>query len=217
MGTHLSSLKSNLQIKNMEVGTHCHFSECNRLDFLPIQCSACKNTFCSSHYQIDSHNCANADSFRASKNVQIPVCPICSRDVPFVNSARNPDEAISQHIDSGCQIRKKHKNPNRCKFKGCKKKELIPITCRDCQQNFCLQHKFGPDHNCAGRAEATRSARLARFNNQNSSSPKPKPKPTQEEIDRQLALQLQSEWDQNAIRQQQHQQAQAEKDKCTIS
>ena len=40
---------------------------------------------------------------------------------------------------------------NKCSMKGCKKKEMIPISCPDCGLNFCLTHRHGPDHKCQGR------------------------------------------------------------------
>ena len=123
----------------MEYGSHCKFSACNRLDFLPIQCDGCKMTFCSDHYSYDAHSCNKRP---ISRDIQIPVCPICGQNVPFLNGMRNPDQAISAHIDGGCRTKKK-KSANRCSMKGCKKKELIPITCRECNLNFCLHGRLG--------------------------------------------------------------------------
>ena len=227
----------------MDVGTHCTQPTCNRLDFLPIKCSACTKTFCSNHYEYTAHNCPNSHVF-TSKNIQIPVCPICSQNVSFLNGNRDPNEAISVHIDSGCKkiVKKKKENPNKCGINGCKKKELIPIICRECSLNFCLTHKFGPDHNCVGKEEAMRRKRLERLggskksgntekvvnnqNNQNSS--KTRNGPTQEELDLQLAVQMQSEWDQNMAAYREHHGQNSRnnnqtsnnansKDKCSIS
>ena len=39
---------------------------------------------------------------------------------------------------------------NRCAKKGCKKKELLPMTCENCRQNFCIRHRHETDHDCAG-------------------------------------------------------------------
>lgn len=35
-------------------------------------------------------------------------------------------------------------------MKGCKQKELIPVICDRCGQNFCLRHRHAQDHACSG-------------------------------------------------------------------
>lgn len=137
----------------MEVGTHCNNPTCNRLDFLPIKCQYCKKTFCSDHFQLSNHDCPHKSSLDSS---QIPTCPICKKQVPFLDKHRSPDEAISACIDSGCKSPKKEKkfDPHKCCKKGCKKKELVPIKCGDCQQNFCIAHRTADSHNCKGKMKA---------------------------------------------------------------
>ena len=232
----------------MDVGTHCTHPSCNRLDFLPIKCSACTKTFCSNHYEYTTHNCPNSHIF-TQKNIQIPVCPICSQNVPFLNGNRDPNEAISAHIDSGCQkiVKKKKINPNKCNIKGCKKKELIPIICRECSLNFCLTHKFGPDHDCVGKEEAMRRKRMEKFkegvgmggskksgnsgnalNDRKTQNSSGSTNRAQEELDLQLAVQMQAEWDQNMAAYREHHSQTSRnnnrtsndansKDKCSIS
>ena len=41
----------------MEIGSHCFFTGCNRLDFLPIKCPLCKNFFCKDHSLPSVHDC----------------------------------------------------------------------------------------------------------------------------------------------------------------
>lgn len=38
---------------------------------------------------------------------------------------------------------------NKCSLKGCKQKELVPVVCDKCNQNFCLRHRHPVDHSCS--------------------------------------------------------------------
>ncbi|XP_021373510.1 AN1-type zinc finger protein 1-like [Mizuhopecten yessoensis] len=35
-----------------------------------------------------------------------------------------------------------------CTFEGCQGRELMKVTCVQCQKNFCLSHRHQSDHNC---------------------------------------------------------------------
>lgn len=35
-----------------------------------------------------------------------------------------------------------------CSFKDCDRRELVPINCEACTENFCLLHRHGVDHAC---------------------------------------------------------------------
>ncbi|CAG7723712.1 unnamed protein product [Allacma fusca] len=37
----------------------------------------------------------------------------------------------------------------KCSFGGCSNKELVPIKCTNCSQNYCLQHRHPDQHGCA--------------------------------------------------------------------
>jgi len=128
------------------MGEHCTEPSCKLLDYLPMKCDACEKIFCKDHLLYDDHRC---DSLH-KKNIQVPVCPLCSNPVP-VTRGTLPDIAISQHIDQACQIKKKDKVfTNRCNKPKCKKKELIKVTCNICNLNFCLTHRHPNDHECKG-------------------------------------------------------------------
>lgn len=45
----------------LNLGKNCH--QCHRLDFLPFQCSFCKETFCSDHRTPDIHDCPKNRQF----------------------------------------------------------------------------------------------------------------------------------------------------------
>lgn len=58
------------------------------------------NDFCYSkdHMTYAQHSCPNAQS----KNVQVPVCPLCNNPVPSPRG-QPPDIAVGDHIDRDCQ------------------------------------------------------------------------------------------------------------------
>lgn len=141
-----------------DLGEHCSETSCNRLDFLPLKCDACKEIFCTDHISYIAHSCPSS----YKKDVQVPVCPLCNALVP---SKRNdpPDLAVSHHIDNDCKADANSRKKifvNKCSSKGCKNKEVIPVTCSECGLNFCLKHRHPPDHDCGGKASAIRQKRL---------------------------------------------------------
>nr|SVE74351.1 EOG090X0APF [Daphnia barbata] len=145
------------------LGKHCAEKTCHQLDFLPMKCDACEETFCKEHIRYDLHKCQSA----YKKDVQVPVCPLCSQPVPW-KRGEAPDIAVGDHIDRDCQsdpARQKRKVfGNQCSLKGCKKKEVIPVVCDQCRMNFCLRHRHAIDHSCKGNkpADKAREAALAR-------------------------------------------------------
>ncbi|CAH2307287.1 AN1-type zinc finger 2B [Pelobates cultripes] len=130
-----------------DLGKHCSESTCKRLDFLPLECDACGDVFCKDHLTYDQHKCSSA----YKKNVQVPVCPLCSAPVP-IKRGEMPDVAVGRHIDRNCNFdssnRKKKIFTNKCLKPGCKKKELMKIECDLCHNNFCLSHRHPLDHDC---------------------------------------------------------------------
>ncbi|XP_074105403.1 AN1-type zinc finger protein 2A isoform X3 [Cotesia typhae] len=148
--------------KKMElphIGKHCSEKTCNRLDFLPMKCDACEESFCSDHITYLSHSCPSA----YKKDVQVPVCPLCHVPIP-IKRGDTPDIAVGLHIDNQCESdlsnAKKKVFVNKCSSKGCKIKEIIRVDCKDCGMNFCLKHRHPVDHNCIGHEEAVRLKRL---------------------------------------------------------
>ncbi|KJH53640.1 hypothetical protein DICVIV_00068 [Dictyocaulus viviparus] len=104
-----------------------------------------------SHFTYDSHNCTSA--YR--KNVQVPVCPLCNKPVPTPKNV-SPDVQVNEHILNNCLVRTKKKVfSNKCTFKGCRRKEVVPITCPSCKKNFCLTHRHESDHQCVHKINFT--------------------------------------------------------------
>ncbi|KAF5279820.1 hypothetical protein FQA39_LY18223 [Lamprigera yunnana] len=141
------------------IGKNCMVSTCNKLDFLPIKCDVCNKTFCDEHYQYTTHNCTNA----YKKNNQVPACPLCNIPIP-VQKGQSPDLAVSVHIDSDCKFNpaknKRKVFTNKCSLKGCKTKEVVPIVCKECRNNYCLKHRHMADHSCDGKTAALRKQNL---------------------------------------------------------
>ncbi|XP_058450068.1 AN1-type zinc finger protein 2A [Malaya genurostris] len=127
------------------LGQHCSEKFCNKLDFLPMKCDACGAIFCSDHFSYQTHSCPSA----YKKDVQVPICPLCSEPVPTARDV-SPDVTVGAHIDQFCKSEKKKIYTNRCTFKNCKKKELIPFSCTVCKRNYCLKHRHTADHECSG-------------------------------------------------------------------
>lgn len=67
-------------------------------------------------------------------------------------------------VDNDCQSDPAKSNrkvfTNKCSVKGCKNKEVIPITCKECTNNYCLKHRHTTDHQCEGKAAAARKRNL---------------------------------------------------------
>ncbi|XP_045479952.1 AN1-type zinc finger protein 2A [Harmonia axyridis] len=132
------------------LGKQCSEPSCKRLDFLPFECDACNEIFCGNHYQFKNHNCKNFHT----KDNQVPVCPLCNKPIPL-KYGEKPDLIVGSHIDNDClsdPARSRRKVfSNRCSLKGCKAKEMVPIICGDCKQNYCLKHRLQNDHKCTGK------------------------------------------------------------------
>lgn len=133
------------------LGKNCSEKSCNKLDFLPMKCDACTSIFCSEHFHYLKHSCTSAHQ----KNVQVPVCPLCNEPVPTPRDI-SPDQSVCDHIDQYCKSETKKIFTNRCNYKNCKKKELVPFQCSDCHINHCLRHRHIKDHECKGPQNAQR-------------------------------------------------------------
>merc|ERR1712047_240387 len=118
-------------------------------------CDACSRLFCKDHLLYDDHACSG----KYKKDIQVPVCPLCSSPVPIARGAV-PDLAVSAHIDQGCPAKNKKEKvfKNRCHAvkngKQCKKHELVACICATCHTNFCLAHRHPTDHDCKGSQPA---------------------------------------------------------------
>lgn len=136
------------------LGQQCALNECKQLDFLPVKCDACDQIFCAHHYTYEAHKCSKAKA----RDVQVPVCPICSEPVPS-KRGQLPDVAVSLHIDRNCRKNDKldpservppPSNLEKCNYGRCKQKDIIYLECNECRSKFCLKHRHSLDHQCPG-------------------------------------------------------------------
>lgn len=129
----------------LSIGKHCSLASCKRLDFLPFQCSHCKEIFCLEHRSPEEHKCSN---FSLS-DVHVPVCPICNQ---IVKKSLNEDvnRQVERHILSGCKslVVGKPKKSNKCSLKTCRQHGLMPFVCQECNKNHCIRHRRAEDHFC---------------------------------------------------------------------
>nr|XP_038038207.1 AN1-type zinc finger protein 2B isoform X2 [Anas platyrhynchos] len=140
-----------------ELGEHCSWPPCQRLDFLPLKCDACQQIFCTDHVAYAQHACTSA----YKKDVQVPVCPLCNTPVP-VRRGEMPDVLVGEHIDRHCKAdpaqRQRKIFTNKCLKPGCKQKEMMKVICEQCHKNYCLKHRHPLDHDCSGAGHSLSKA-----------------------------------------------------------
>ena len=131
----------------------CHCLNCNTLDFLPLRCQGCKNSFCQNCVGCDVHACPE----RHSLSKTVPVCPLCGQAVP-VRAGEPPDVRVERHIADGCTTPKAITRPiftHSCSVAGCSRKEAVPCACKYCALNFCFTHRQPDSHSCGGSMRIT--------------------------------------------------------------
>lgn len=138
------------------LGKQCCVDRClSKNDYLIMKCVFCKKQFCNTHSKPrESQHLADQqgghDCIRFPIDARTVICPVCEQIVP-VAKGQEPDVVVNRHINSGCAlVSEKKVYTNQCGKKGCSKKELQPIQCKICLQNFCIKHRLESDHDCDG-------------------------------------------------------------------
>uniref|UniRef100_A0A5B7BP83 Putative Zinc finger family protein n=1 Tax=Davidia involucrata TaxID=16924 RepID=A0A5B7BP83_DAVIN len=146
-----------------DLGMHCQHSECNKLDFLPFKCNACQKFFCLDHRSYKSHECPKSD--HGSRKVL--VCEICSMSIEITGQDGEDEKAILEKHEKSvdCDPNKKKKKPI-CPVRRCRERLTFSntSTCKTCQLNVCLKHRFPADHACKQNL-STPSVRVNRESN----------------------------------------------------
>ena len=125
------------------LGRNCALPSCNRLGFLPHQCSHCLSYFCEEHKL--EHSCTETTRV-PSLNRKSELCPICERSVVYV-----PNEDINitmeKHMNNPNECVKKEKL--KCPIEGCKEKLFSSnqFECVKCKTVLCLKHRH-MEHKC---------------------------------------------------------------------
>eukprot|EP01125_Pyxidicula_operculata_P005025 TRINITY_DN184_c0_g1_i1.p1 TRINITY_DN184_c0_g1~~TRINITY_DN184_c0_g1_i1.p1 ORF type:complete len:155 (-),score=13.32 TRINITY_DN184_c0_g1_i1:119-583(-) len=128
-----------------ELGAHCNYVDCERLDFLPVKCNCCGLKFCSKHSKEEDHKCTQSEKKRDRQSV---TCPVCNGEVVYT-IGENPDTKVWNHIQAGCEEKLKQRIHSRgCEHKKCKVLEIKPVVCNHCHKQFCLNHRYTSSHNC---------------------------------------------------------------------
>lgn len=112
------------------IGSHCHYTYCHQLDFLPFRCGSCKYNFCLDHRTEDGHECPKKGAWAAAKR-------------STTSSPANASLAQKPTIQTGTQ----------CSHPQCKTFVNTPLVtgvrCDKCRRTYCLPHRFQEDHDCA--------------------------------------------------------------------
>eukprot|EP00276_Gloeochaete_wittrockiana_P004286 CAMPEP_0184665504 /NCGR_PEP_ID=MMETSP0308-20130426/57469_1 /TAXON_ID=38269 /ORGANISM="Gloeochaete witrockiana, Strain SAG 46.84" /LENGTH=380 /DNA_ID=CAMNT_0027109537 /DNA_START=39 /DNA_END=1178 /DNA_ORIENTATION=+ len=147
-----------------DLGKNCDI--CNQLDFLPFRC-ICGGTYCHEHQSYASHNCPR----ESEMNRIVPICPLCNVVVP-TRKNEDPDAKVDEHISLNCPKPSKRKTAVPCSFPSCKKRELVPVSCKACRRPFCVSHRHELDHECPRLSKAKAKQKLPQRST-NTSTPSP--------------------------------------------
>ena len=148
------------------IGSKCLRQDCRQVnEYMPTKCTFCRLSYCQDHFQpfqkLDLERGHLCPKYPADQRAI--ECPLC-KQVLAGSRGKDPDEIVEQHIRKGCQNTSLQQTiyTNSCGFKGCSKREVIPITCKVCQMQFCIKHRSELDHKCQGppkRGSKTKSKR----------------------------------------------------------
>ncbi|KAH7553966.1 hypothetical protein ACOSP7_029084 [Xanthoceras sorbifolium] len=148
-----------------DLGRHCQNPDCRQLDFLPFKCDGCHKVFCLEHRSYKSHECQKPDI----KSRKVIVCEVCSVSIETTGSNGEIEKImLEKHMKSGDCDPKKQKKPT-CPVRRCK--EVLTFsntsTCKICNLNVCLKHRFPADHACNKDSMVGKEAVMAkgRWNN----------------------------------------------------
>lgn len=158
------------------IGSHCQYTYCNQLDFLPFRCESCKGTFCLDHRTETTHKCLRAGEWAAAR-----------RKAAALTSTTNASGVGKPTLSSGTQ----------CSHPSCKTYintlTAVGVGCPTCNRQYCLKHRLREDHSCSTliplgarqssgptQAEKAKAAlgRLRVWGKEKQAAVLPKPKPS---------------------------------------
>ena len=114
------------------IGSHCQFTYCNQLDFLPFRCESCKGTFCLDHRTEDSHKCARSGEWAAARRKASALSPTSN----VQNSGKPTILSATQCSDPCCKTYINTLNS-------------VGVGCPTCNRQYCLKHRLQEDHSCS--------------------------------------------------------------------
>ncbi|TVY91340.1 AN1-type zinc finger protein [Lachnellula willkommii] len=126
------------------IGTHCQYTYCNQLDFLPFRCESCRGTFCLDHRSESGHKCPKAGEWAARRRR-------ANLSTPSLGAGKSMAEVEKPCADPKC-------------------KTIIgtslstSVHCSTCNRDYCLKHRLREDHDCKNLIPI--GARVGRFSTQ---------------------------------------------------
>lgn len=132
----------------LDKGKHCDEEFCHQLDFLPMQCKACKKHYCSEHFKFEAHGCTESKKL----DYKIPTCELCNQTIEFKRGL-DLDFCLAQHMqrcefNENSNLNRKKLADKKCNFKSCKSKEIFRFDCENCSKMYCVKHRIPEDHLC---------------------------------------------------------------------
>lgn len=126
------------------LGSHCQYTYCNQLDFLPFRCESCRGTFCLDHRSETGHKCPKAGEWAARRrraNIAKPSLGAGKLMAEVEKPCASPDckTVIGTSLTTG-------------------------VHCGTCNRDYCLKHRLNEDHNCKNLIPI--GARVGRFDEQ---------------------------------------------------
>lgn len=112
------------------IGSHCHYTYCNQLDFLPFRCESCKHTYCLDHRTETAHSCPNAGAWAAARraaNVSTSTAPL-SQKPTLATATQCSHPQCKTYINTGTSV---------------------GVACQTCNRSYCLKHRLKEDHSCS--------------------------------------------------------------------
>jgi predicted nucleic acid binding AN1-type Zn finger protein len=112
------------------IGSHCQYTYCNQLDFLPFRCESCRGTFCLDHRTETAHHCSKAGEWAARRRrAQLAT--------PSIGAGKS---LLSVEVEKPCA------SPTCKTIIG---SSLTPsVHCATCNRSYCLKHRLKEDHDC---------------------------------------------------------------------
>ena len=157
------------------IGSHCQYTYCNQLDFLPFRCESCKGTYCLDHRTESGHKCPRAGEWAAAR-----------RKLNRATQGSSSSEG-KPTLATGTQ----------CSETSCKTYintlNAVGVCCQSCNRQYCLKHRMREDHDCAkltplgarpakgpSQTEKAKTAlgKLKLWSKEKQASVLPKPKPS---------------------------------------
>ncbi|KAF1800279.1 hypothetical protein V8B55DRAFT_1545979 [Mucor lusitanicus] len=136
-----------------QIGKNCQLDGCNSLDFLPVACPLCHQTFCGDHRLPSNHKCSHWN--QVTKD--LVQCDDCQQLIQAPKDAKlGLEQALEQHKQSKCHLylyppsNTIKKIDRQCTVKGCRDIDprIGPVHCNGCDQDFCLKHRHPASHSC---------------------------------------------------------------------